>query len=72
MTTAQTNSEVVNQIITELKKNGFSISSVAENTGISHVRLRNAVTGKSSRFDSKEVEELQEYKTLALKLKGVA
>ena len=67
-----TNSEVVSQLVTELKENGFSVSSVAENTGISHVRLRNAMNGKSSRFDSKEVEELQDYRRLALRLKGVS
>ena len=67
----KTPTERVKETMDTLKKNGFSVMSVADHVGISHVRLRNAMTGKSSRFDSKEAESIESYGLLALQLKGL-
>lgn len=66
----KTPTQRVKATMDNLKVNGFSVTSVADHVGISHVRLRNAMTGKSSRFDSKEADAIEDYSVLALQLKG--
>lgn len=62
----------VKEILKELQDMGFPISLVSANTGITHSRLYNTFNNRPARFDSKEIEQLLEYKKNAAKLKKLA